>query len=181
MYFRIDEGTELNKQLLELKERSLEANNKASELVKSVGGENYVTEFNSVVYQGGVSSIEFPEGVEIPKDWVKNKNYSNGRVYYPHSRRKSTKEFREKINLLPLVKNSDFQKIIGMNGDLWEEGNGRRHVLFKPNHIIDKRFSLVHYPEYIKPRQITIMPDMIEITRSEHEALYDVLVNSNSQ
>lgn len=160
MKFIIQKGTKLYDDLKELFDRANEYHQIAKDFVLSLGysQKGYYAIPGCV---GGVYAIIFDEKNDIPKGWIIDRSL---RLYAarPDKNRKSTKEIRDRIKELPVLRDEEFNQIIGYK-EVWKE-----KVLFSPTFDYTDNTFGISFPDYITPKDYTPHPDMKEVTASEY-------------
>ena len=121
MYYVIEKGTELFQKIWDLNERIYKAHIAAGEVVKELGEEGW---YSYPWGWGGVAAVEFKNNPP-PQHWVKN----TAGGHRPHATRKATKEIRDRIDALPIIKAEEVGRMFGINAPLFHKGrmyNGPR-------------------------------------------------------
>lgn len=167
MKFKVLKGTELFKQLDNLKKEMNRCNKLAFDFVESLGYKSMRGKFNTLA--GGLSSIIIEAG--HPKDWRK----CEGKHEYFPMKRKSNKELLDKINSLPIIVDDDLNKIL--NFQPWGKRKNERHLNFHPAVqwsdaviLVDVSSNYVSYKPFA---------DMIEILDSEYLKLQTKIDEKN--
>ena len=170
-YYKVEKGTALFNQLIDFHGSIKKVKDSARELLKTIPNANIDHYYMDAEIAGGISFVKFQRD-QIPKDWIETKRVQrdkNGVPCYPHGNRKSTKEIRAKIKILPRLNFKDLNEIIGY-----------KHLNYKSNHwsmcpgfIFRKEYVLFDVVDVIKEGVEDYIPveGMTEILASEYKEL----------
>jgi hypothetical protein len=159
MKYKIIKGTVTFKALIVLKERIVEVNAVARQIVSETGAKEYYKANNCVA--GGISGIKF---AKRPSGWKRLKRLHD--TYYPQS---SNKSLLERIAELPLVSYDELNQIVKFEApqEVADKGDVTRLIL-SPGLVWGEEVILMS----VEPGSVYSPPaDVIEIVESEYNSL----------
>lgn len=160
MYFKVEKGSPLYDNLIDLMKKAKYVQEEARKLVFELGYLQYRQ--RSWVLWGGISSILIPKDKPVPKDWSKADD-----GYMPRKYRKSTRDLAEKIKQLPVVEHDELNDLLGYDSNSSKTPYRTSfHPAFK--YIKDKELFLISVADYMI---YTPVDGMTEILSSEYNAL----------
>lgn len=173
MYFKVDPNSKLHQELDALFQQGKDNRVVVTALVDEINrltGDDCTQYYGVYEAQGGFSAKKFNDTSKVPEGWVRMKYDS--KAFSPSRANKHKKRNREllaKIDALPLVRHSDYSKVLGYKVYTGEE-NGNMIISTSPGIIFGNIFLISIYHFAIKAGYKPV-DGMIEIKASEYHSI----------
>ena len=164
MYLKVPEGNELFDQLTIINQKMVDAQNKAFDFVKEMGGISWFE--NPWKLAGGIAGICFDKQ---PANWRK---VCDGKAYAPYRNRKAVQQVRKQIEQLPVVEYEELNNVLNFT----ERFVGRKRFS-RPRLIIWGEDCILFeiQDEYVDNGGYQPPPQAIEITKTMFNQIRDAI------